>query len=242
MSDDRLSLIADYLSGELSPKEEAEFLKKCEQDPELKAALDASAEAVSLAKLAGRLELQQSLQEIAQQHKRQAKVVRLKFLIPAAAIIALLLGTYFWSGPSTGDTQALFEQNFEIYPAPANQRSSDLELINWNAAVEAYNEQDYELSLQFLEKAASEKPAYIIAFYKAQCLMATKNYEAGKLMMILEGLAGHNTPYSEQALWYLGLYHLSVESIDVAKVIFQDIVDANAYKAVEAAEILKQLE
>jgi tetratricopeptide (TPR) repeat protein len=127
---------------------------------------------------------------------------------------------------------------FEPYPnyAAPVQRGDD----SFNKGREAflfYEEGDFKSALEEFKNLPESDT---IAFYKAQCLMATG--DLGNASTLLERLIiDRESVFLEQSNWYLALLYLENGNSEQAKVSLEYLVDHSGFHSEEAKTLLKSL-
>lgn len=167
----------------------------------------------------------------------------LKKILPYAFIsIAISLAVVFFvlSGESL-DTQEVYTQYFDPYPATLNELNSEIDSRDM-LPFKAYEREAYEVAAEGFRRQFETESQPDLQFYYAMSLLNSGNNDA-EAMLQLENLERDATKYQPQIYWYSGLLLLKMENVAEAKNQFKKLIDHPAkYKNREAGAILQKLE
>ncbi len=245
-------LIEKYLADAMSAEERRNFEEEMKSNPALQEEVSLHQEVADVLKGDSVHELRMTLKEIDQSYDLPkdapptAKVRQLPFrrLAAIAAVIAVLISAALFLMPANSlSSGELFAQHYEPYDMVLNQRSveGDLSLSqNINAAVNAYESQDFEqAAILFKKLSETQNEAEVYRLYHAISLLSSGNGE--EATRALEAFNTTASPlYIEQGRWYLALAYLQNDHVEKAKSTFQAIKEGG-FRYKEAKEILNNL-
>jgi hypothetical protein len=166
----------------------------------------------------------------------------LKKVLPFAFIsIAISLATLFLVFSGGLDSQELYTQYFEAYPATLNEINSNIKSRDMQP-FRAYERQDYVTAAQGFRTQFEMDAQPDLQFYYTMSLLNSGNNDA-EVFQQLKNLEINNTKYQPQIYWYFGLHMLKEENVKEAKIQFNKLLNHPAkYKNREAKAILDALD
>lgn len=242
-----IDIIEQYLDGRLPVKEQKEFEKLLEEDPELMKEYRKRKkihDAISEEKI---IDLRLKLNKIKKSRNKVRRLYRNPFIVYSAAAIILFLiviGNYYlFSNKITGPE--LFNSYYSTYPVLENYRSETIlnnrEQIQYNA-FNAFERGNYQESVEFFRQLLDmDKSDPSTQFYMAMCEIELDKLNKSK-QILKELIKENNHVYFEQAHWYLALTYLKQKERKKAKRILKIIVEKDMVNRVEAESILESLD
>ncbi len=164
----------------------------------------------------------------------------------AASISLVLLvgaGLFYLNSNTTRTNQELVASNFTIYDAPAIFRSGDKDdALTLKAAFVAYNQKEYQKAVGLFEKSLLEDPRQIVPnFYIGQCKLAL--HDARGAIPSFQKVVDHNdSPYVEQATWYLALAYLDLNKNEKATALLHKLSQEQGAYSERATRVLEELQ
>lgn len=233
-------LIERYLKDEMSSEERNQFENRLTSDPELLEAYEITQAAHKLVEEAGRLDLKQTLEGFEDRAKK-SRVIKLPMRAFAriAAVLVLAIGAYMFfnfGGSMTKDEA--FESYFEPYANPSVLRSSDEETINWNKAVQSYNTGDYDLALEYFERAGGDVHYTTVEFYQGMSYLLMDYPDFTDAEYYFNQVREDDSDFKEQANWYYGLVVMKQGKNREAEQVFKEIVKNKSYNHRNAKKLL----
>lgn len=245
---EKYDTIEKYLAGELDAKEQQNFERQLESDPDLQKELDLHDDLSNRLKGEKIHDFRKVLQAVDQDwqapHQDPQKrpiLFRLPYIAAIAASLLLAVLAYqFLQTPSMPSNSELFATYFEPYNMVLNERSENdnPNAVLLNAAVVAYSTKDFvQAAKQFssLIEKVPENKAY--AFYAAQAELAVNN--SAKAIPLFRQLSSEGDhPFVELSRWYLALAFLQEGNVVEAKKQLETIKSGQD-KFAEAQTLLK---
>lgn len=152
----------------------------------------------------------------------------------AASLFAMAIFFVVMNFSGSATKEELFVEYFEPYEAP----SAISETPKWNAVVNSYTRNDFELALQQLEQVESSIHFTWVEFYKGMCYMQLEHPDYYDAAYYLNEVRLETSDYKEQANWYYALVMLIQGRQKEAKTIFSDIKKTKAFNYRKAESIL----
>ena len=242
--EEKYDLIDRYIRGELRGKELTSFQALLNSDPNFAGEVDLHCQvAEAIADVKSR-ELERVIEEVGREFDREGRNVRVRrFLLVAATVAGILLAAVtsiyvLYSNSAT--PQTLVASNFEPYELYSQLRSESAE-PSANEGFEAYGSNDFKGAIAYFEAARSAgKGSPEITFFLANAYMANQQHaEALPLLRSLNQSSGHLL--NEQADWYLALCLLSVNSVDEARQLLNNMQQTGHAYAAQAAALSTEL-
>jgi len=227
--------IESFLNGELQEEEVLSIERRMAQDPEFKNSVMMQKAIMKGFSNKRKKDLKHKLQEL----ERSMEPVKQKsgnrihmYRIGAVAAVLLLLlvaKLVFQTSPMS--------KYFEPYPNYAAPVQRGADSFKGEQAFIFYEEGDYRNAL---EKFQNLTESDTIAFYKAQCLMATDDLDNASVL--LEKLiADKESVFLEQSNWYLALLYLEEGNSEQARASLEYLVNHSGFHSEEAKTLLKSL-
>ena len=230
-----------YLTKQMSSDESIAF----EQAMELDAALRKDVALQRLAMDSVMEEGEMGLKHILQKHEIEtySKNPYYRILIVLAVMLLGFAAYYFYQRSTTPPIEIQVADYFVPYKSPVVLRSNTASTTAWSRGAEAYANGEYEVASQEFEAAETEQsaPLYLIKYYRALSLLASKSGSADLSVVLLSEVAQGSHDYVQQANWYLALAYVKADRQKEAKLLLSEIVKRRNYMHKEAGEILKKL-
>jgi tetratricopeptide (TPR) repeat protein len=235
-----------YLAGELSAAEKAQFEQRLAADAEFRSLFEDYRNIENSFKeyeqnKASEAAFTQTLTQLNRQHfgtgtqQSKGKVVSMKrrwFVVAAAASI---IAAFFLLNPFTGGSGNLFNDYYEAESLSATRGSED----SASRIAEYYNAKDYNNALTLLEPYTEGHPdATDLQLAKAVCYLQTNRFTDAEA--VLKPIAAAGTVYSQRAQWLRAMVQLKNDNKPACKEILQTIDSGSAYYE-RAQKLLKKL-
>ena len=250
----KLDLIEKYLSEELSAAERSEFdqLKSNDKDfaEEVQMAVTVNADF----KVKQKMRLQGLLKEKGQATPVHQATVRkmtprkssFNWMRSIAAVFILGLGlSLAWLMFSSPDTKTLAnEELVDIYKVPNTFLDEEVVDVNWNNAIKAYRDGQFSVSVAAIESSIKRNPENLDEknFYLGLSYLYEDVPDLDKVISHLETSKELNAGrYGTEANWFMSLAYLKKGDKENAKVLLQEVVDADNWKKAEAVALLNNL-
>lgn len=233
-----IKMIDAFLSGDLSPEENAAFLEALKKDTSLQKEvalhqdLDAALHETDVIDLRAKL---QTIHTRVAINKNQGLIRQLfatRIVQLAAAVITLLIisTTVYQIVQDPGlSTDELYEMYYQPDDAVMFMRSgttgADDGLLM--EALRKYEQQDYQGALQLFKK---DESSLLVHFYSGLAYMEIEMFDEA-ILSFQKVLDDGNSLFVEQSKWYQGLCYLKSDRLQDAKVIFANLSgEGSTYK------------
>ena len=235
-----------FLKGTLPPAERDALEARLRDDAAFAQDFHAMRDAFDLVGVAGDARLKERLSVIHREVESDSgKVIPLNFKrwLAIAASVTLVIATGYWFFGRTPTTQELFAQYVSPYSAPDLIRSDDANAGDpWIRFGEAYSAQRYEEAIRELDAVnTASTPAYLLDFYRGQCLLLKPVADARGAIASFEHVLAIDNDLHAAAHWYTALAALKADDVATARTHMQELVNTRQYKQGEAARILELL-
>ena len=215
MTQENYNRLEKYLSEQMTPKENEEFLNDLRNDKELCEEVQTTALMIKVLKENQAKQDAEIIEEVLASKKKAKIITIVRRTLSIAAMIILVFGvTTLWNRQS--DTDALFEQYY-VSPEVSSPRSADGDAVK------------QELNNLFIRMGTEKDITPII----------------NRLQTIHDNIVADNEEYDEYKYsqntidWYLALAYIKVENLEKAKELLKPLVD-NGDK--DAAKLIKEIE
>lgn len=243
-------MISRYLEGELSGEELLAFEAAMKNDPAL-------AEEVHLYQSINE-EMQAHTQDLKEEQALKHKLHQLnkehfRTEVPkvrkmnrwwlaavaavAAAIVLFILRPF--SGTSFNNEKVFAAYMKEVEPLPGVVRGNEKDAL-LEKATDLYNRKQYKEALPLLREMSTVKPGDTqVKLAAGICLLQTGQYDAANA--VFNEIAGGDTIYKEEAIWYKALTALITNKTDECYTLLQSL-SAGSSNAEKAKELMKKIE
>ena len=215
MTQENYNRLEKYLSEQMTPKENEEFLNDLRNDKELCEEVQTTALMIKVLKENQAKQDAEIIEEVLASKKKAKIITIVRRTLSIAAIIILVFGvTTLWNRQS--DTDALFEQYY-VSPEVSSPRSADGDAVK------------QELNNLFIRMGTEKDITPII----------------NRLQTIHDNIVADNEEYDEYKYsqntidWYLALAYIKVENLEKAKELLKPLVDNGDE---DAAKLIKEIE
>ncbi|MEO6177912.1 MAG: tetratricopeptide repeat protein [Flavobacterium circumlabens] len=241
MNEERYILFDQYLEGELTIDEKANFEKQVADDPQFAAEFAAFRTAQQQLEnkfgiAAEREAFKENLMKISDKHfhKDKSKVIALKpWNYAVAASVVILIGLFFFNY-SKNPVYEDFSQHEQAYFTERGNANTTLK-----QAETAFNAHNYKVAIPLFEKILKESKTPEIQLFYGISLLEEDQYK--KAEAVFEALRAGTSVYQDKATWNLALCKLKQKDYAGCKKILltipQDYEDN-----VEVQLLLKDLE
>ncbi|MEM6771213.1 MAG: hypothetical protein AAF597_11570 [Bacteroidota bacterium] len=231
--------IDQYLSGQLSPEAMTAFQEELNTNQALAKELAEVRTLQLVVKDGIRQELRQRAQQQWEKQRTPARLSPVRWWLAAAAVILLVFSFGWWFGKDDSSRgAALFVQHFTIPPPPGTRAIAPEDSL-WVAAIAAYQKAQYPTAINYFDQL-SALPDYARR-HETQLLLGISNLAIKRFdpaALAFQQIPA-NSPFHQDAEWYLALTYLSSEQLVLAKAIFQQIAqDERHFKRDDAMKIL----
>jgi tetratricopeptide (TPR) repeat protein len=156
-------------------------------------------------------------------------------------VIAISAGVLFYQLIPPTSPQALFSQNFEVYPNEfvSAQRGADLSADLKVQAFQAYDAQDYTTAISGFERVLEQEESALVLFY----LGSAQLHENKSALAIdtFERFLEISQDMVPEGKWYLALSYLNENRVENARELLEELKENEALGN-QAQKILKHLE
>jgi len=241
-------IVNDYLSGKMSEKQKADFLKEAENNVLLRKELKLQEDLRDTIIDEGFINLRNALKQRPPEKKKLPlyfsfyQKTSSNYIIAAAASLALLLASGMLFIFLNGQIVAP-EQIAQKYYSPANaiQHIRSVERSDLTGTKEAfsyYNNGQYVQALEYFQKVKNE---VISSFYSGNCYYELDDFTNAEVSFeyVIED---YNNMFIEQAEWYIALTCLKLNEVQKAKKYFGQIAESESPFAARSKKILKKLD
>lgn len=215
MTQENYNRLEKYLSEQMTPKENEEFLNDLRNDKELCEEVQTTALMIKVLKENQAKQDAEIIEEVLASKKKAKIITIVRRTLSIAAMIILVFGvTTLWNRQS--DTDALFEQYY-VSPEVSSPRSADGDAVK------------QELNNLFIRMGTEKDITPII----------------NRLQTIHDNIVADNEEYDEYKYsqntidWYLALAYIKVENLEKAKELLKPLVDNGDE---DAAKLIKEIE
>ncbi|MEL6252329.1 MAG: hypothetical protein AAFR87_10005 [Bacteroidota bacterium] len=239
--DSQYDLIESYLEGEMTKEQKADFEDRLLTEKELQKALDEAKDAKDLLVESGSIFLKEKMQAFEAEEKAKVKSIFSWQLLSAAAVILLLIVSFFWiRGPLSGPEA--IKENFEPYAATSLRGNSKME-NPFNQAVLAYERKDYTHAILFFSQLNADAPNYVEAqLYLGNALLAIKDYSSAVAPLEVVSKS-KDIRFSDAGDWYLLLAYLGNNQQDEFSQLVSEIQTRSTHGYTEKIDnLLGQIE
>ena len=213
-----------FLRKELKGKELESFQNEMKRNSSFAIEVKKQEQLARAVILKGNLELKNQFQDIyndlkSPNHspntfsKQRRRIIRIG-LTAAAAVIGILLLTFFWNKPS--QEQQLFTEYYQPYNASFTDRSTDNQ-EQIAEAESAYRAEDFESAITLLEKLIQQDSKD----YRLQLALGNAYIQSDQLEKaentFNQILSKGTSLFADQTTWYLALTHLKKGEIELSK-------------------------
>lgn len=203
-----------FFEKSLNAEEEADFLKRLETDPKLKAEFDFRN---SVKKAVTRKELKASLQQM---EAKKSKDINPWIFGGIAASILLVFGVWVFS--LNNPNKQLAYDYFQPLPNMVNPivRGENME-DSTRTAFEKYEKEDYRRAIKEFEKLGEKSPEVLL--YLGISYLAERDPEES--IRVLSGFSTNDSTQSIESYrkWYLALAYLEDNQDEEAKKLLKDL-------------------
>jgi tetratricopeptide (TPR) repeat protein len=243
-------MIGRYLEGELSGEELLAFETAIKNDPalaeEVRLYQRINEEMKSHAQgLKEEQSLKQTLNKLNAEHfgiedNKVRKMNRWWFAAAAAVAAAIVLFILRpFSGTSFKNEKVFAAYMKEVEPLPGVVRGNEKDTL-LEKATDLYNRKQYKEALPLLREISTAKPGDAqVKLAAGICLLQTGQYDAADA--IFNEIAGGDTIYQEEAVWYKALTALITNKREECYSLLQSL-PAGSSKAEKAKELMKKIE
>jgi tetratricopeptide (TPR) repeat protein len=259
--EDKIQLIEDYVNGQLSIEEKADFQQQLQQDPSLAQEVGLYKDIFSGLAIGGRKDMKAHLKALDEKSfsqeaasKLQASVTenikgkviqsfwqRNAWLTGIAACLVLGLVAFLWVSNSSS-ANSLFAKYYAPYPnvVAAVERGETIQDAT-KQAMQAYESGDYTRAIQGLQQIANNDPeASSLYLYLGISYIETSQLDSAKVYLE-KATADAASKLHTQAKWYLALAYLKNKEKEQAIVHLQSLSQESGVYAQKARQLLDDL-
>ena len=244
---DLIKALEAYAEGRLDARTAEQLERQLRDRPELRATYQATRRTLDEMTKA---ELRAELADIARHPvARSRSTTRRRFLAMAAAILLVLsAGWYVWQLPSDIDRQhytAYYTDALTVHPELASIRGEAPDGVQtvWNAALQAYVQENYALARQqLLRIPETETNRFHLDYLLADVYFNENNPE--RAVPLLTELINTKNVHTESAEWLLVLTYLQQQNESAARRLLTDIAQrepSHVFRA-RATDLLADLD
>ena len=238
MDNHTLDHITQYLSGGLSPQEQAVFAEKMEGEPTFAEAVAEMQAIKRIVAVNGDAQFLARLDEIDHQLTSggvtEGKLKRIRWVswtVAAAIVVLLSIWAIFQSAKTPITNEALFVTHFTPYKAPQPTRSDGQQLTTFQKAWQAFEAKEYAEASVLLQTLASngDERSYLADFYAGQCFLMLQPPAPEQAIAAFERVLLTDHDYRAQTEWYLALAYLKADDLPNAHLHLQEIASTEGH-------------
>ncbi|MEO0555743.1 MAG: tetratricopeptide repeat protein [Bacteroidota bacterium] len=234
-----IDLIEKAIDQELSESEKLEFEKKLQSSGEFKAYYDQQQSLLDHLRAYKKNEVRNELKALYDDFKNEKEFTStsrfsswLKYGIAAA--LAIVVAVFIWritNAPKT--TQQLYTEYYTPYEGGPLLRGEEQDSMQM--ALSAYYRHEYEKALSLFLRLEGPKRFLLIG----NCYMNLEDYQKAE-RALKEEYSKPDTPYKDEARWYLALLYLQQNQKENAVKALKELQEGYYYD--KAREILRELD
>lgn len=234
-----IELIDRFLQDRLSNKEEQDYRERLQRDEGFKKLHEEQKLVKEGIIYMKRQELKTQLNAIENEIEQQETASSWTYYRSIAAGILLLLTgvAVFYLYLSYNNSSGLYENYFNPPETIDKVRSRGVD--NSGAAIEAYNNGNFEKAEQEFKKTIDRQFDYRLIYYQGITKMRLGKFDDAELLFnqILEG----NNNYLANTRWFLALTYIKLDREDEAIPLLQKITSSDSQYKNEALNLLREL-
>lgn len=228
-----------YLRGEMSPQEKADFERLLSEDTALAEELNSRKSLMKALQIEELRGVKQLLEQ--EEETNNTKTIKWPSWYSIAASLAAVGFFIYLLLPQTEPItdQELFDQFYQAYPNYAYPIIRDqIPLDSLKLPFYHYELGAYGKALDIFS-TSSESMDTETQFYRAQCHLGISEYKEATDLLIL--VADSDSNYKWQSYWYLGLTNLMLGEKSEAIEWLEELVKSEGYQPEKAKELLNKI-
>lgn len=245
----QLESIEKYLNNQMDPAERQTFELAMGTNPSLAEEVASFQDVKQMVNIAGDEAFLNKLKSIEDELAGKTTSVRpflgRRLVLGIAAAVIILLAGIWILQPQRTESNDLFAENFQAYPAPAHLRGETNENQSWETARTAYIQEDYTQAAQQFEALLAldsiPQAVYLVHFYAGISQLAEIPPKLPGAIGHLQYVAATDSDYYQPAQWYLALAYLKNGEEQKAKVLLEKMVAEGSYRKDAIEALLKEL-
>ena len=161
--------------------------------------------------------------------------------LAVAATVVLAIGAVLYFQRAPADPQKLFAENMSAYAAPDRMRDDAAVNDAWSRFGDLYSAKRYDDALPLLDSVTPDRaPQYLIAFYRAQCLLLKNEPDPKRADFWLNMVLTSDNDLHDDADWYIALCDLKSGDAEQARYRLQGLRE-RGYKKESVEDLLRAL-
>ncbi|MFT7588981.1 MAG: tetratricopeptide (TPR) repeat protein [Limisphaerales bacterium] len=175
--------------------------------------------------------------------KKSGKIISMRRIMSLAAILVIMIGALYVLSLNSVSPEALAQANIENFIAPGALRGqTDQAKQDAQTGFKAFNDGEYAKANTLLSKALKSNPSHPdLLFFLGLSQLELGDGKAAVSSFDELGKLG-STAWSEDAEWHLLLSLVMSEEFEVASLLCNRIISANAKYTVDAEKLLPKIE
>ncbi|WP_422360235.1 tetratricopeptide repeat protein [Reichenbachiella sp.] len=236
LSDNDLKLIEGKVDETLNENDSAQFTQRLNESDSFKEEFELQKAVIDTLIKSNQRDLKDELSSYLVEPRQVKKIKTSQLLAAAVSILIISVFAYTINSNSSSNHAELFQEHFEVYPAPPVTRGSK----NLETRVEIFEEYRNKNFAKAIKVFESTNIIEKSPLYKASCHL--KLNETLKAISILEiASSSEDKSISQTAEWYLGLAFLKNNQLKKCKEVLNKIVLNEQLFHKEAELILGEL-
>lgn len=242
MSQEELAYIERYWAKELSQEEMQDFDIRYKTDAAFASQVDLFRESQEAIEVLGQKRLKESFRKAYQSENPPVKKLPTKWMLAAAAVIALLIAFALWPrNPQTPlSPEDLYASYYQFEALSLERGSSETDSL-FSVANTAFNEKAFVEAIPLLEKLKDDtdfgRQEYAL-LHLGISYMEVGEWEKARLA--LNEISPESSFYTK-AQWHLSLCLLAFNQAEQARPILKNLLEESKVYGKQAGEILERL-
>lgn len=238
MSSEEFEYIERFYEGDLTPEEQREFERIKSENKEFASKVSDYKQIVTGIQ---NFHQEKFLNKLDNWDREESKEnffnTNRVYLRAAAAVLLIMIPIGIWLITTSSPYQSLYQKYYQPYPDVVSNRSLE---NNFQEAMEAYNNAQYEQAISFLKPFRDSNEFPLAKIYLAECYLNIDETESAKSIFIHLKKVSNIRDLAE---WRLALINLRQANVEATKELLNDIVNSpgHDYQA-NAEELLAEIE
>lgn len=235
------NLISKYFSEGLTSEEARQLEALLNENPEQREAFDFEKNLRSGLMADEKQELKAQLQEFEKNlaiPERQSRSLNKRWMAIAASLVLFAsLGVWLWQ---QNQSSRLYDDYFQGYEQTEMVITRNAPQSLKRAAFNAYDMEDYEQAISYLEQIKAAEQTDYVDFYLG--LSHLQLGDADKALPYFETVIAQDSKYAAEALWYAALGQLKIKNKQRAANYLSQLLNKGGFKQQEAKALLEDIQ
>ncbi|WP_394748218.1 hypothetical protein [Spongiimicrobium salis] len=230
--------IEAYLEGKLSPKDKRIFEKRIEGDAFLQKEVETHRKMKAALEDTGAIHFRAKIRSIEEKLKEEERPKRISsswWRIAASFLLVIGVSTILWL--QLRPNPDLFQGYYSPYPVEDTMRGTQTNILK--ESLQDYSNGNYNQAIPKIKKLLKEYPEKeIYQLYLGNCFL-----NMGEEMQALSifGNFPKDSPFHEDAQWYLALTHLKLNNIPKTQAVLENLIEYQGVYEKEARSLLQKI-